>query len=219
MALTFPLPLADFWGRLPIAALALEPTDPIVTSRTRSGAVLTAQVGDMLWRGTATLAHRTEADSEFVRARLQLLRRTGGSFLVTPTQRRGPLADPRGEVLGHSAPTISRIDANRREIDLAGLPAGYVLSTGDYLSCAYGTGSNRRTFHQVQTGGCATVAGALEKIEVSPPVPSGVTASRPVVLVQPVLIARLDAKPEYGQFAPPAKVAGLALSFVQTLGG
>lgn len=216
MALTFPLPLAEFFNRLRIASLELAPTDATVTSRTRGGEVLTAQVGNVLWQGIAQLTPRPRADADAVRALLQLMRRPGASFLATPSHRAGPIADPEGAILGAAAPKIDLIDANRRDVRIKDLPAGYVLSPGDYLSFTYGSSPTRYGFHQLVQGATASGGGVASGLELTPPLPAGVSATIGVTLVKPVFKAVLAGAPGYGTISR-ASVDGMQLSFVQTL--
>lgn len=216
MALSFPLSLAEFFNRLRIASLELAPTDATVTSRTRGGEVLTAQVGNVLWQGIAQLTPHYRADADAVRALLQLMRRPGASFLATPAHRAGPIADPVGTILGAAAPKIDLIDANRRDVRIKDLPAGYVLSAGDYLSYTYGSSPTRYGFHQMVHGATANGSGVASGLEVTPPIPAGVSATIGVTLVAPVFKAVLAGAPGYGAILP-ASVDGMQLSFVQTM--
>ncbi len=75
---------------------------------------------------------------------LAVLRGAGASFLAYDVTRGAPLFDPTGAVLGAATPTIHELLAGARELRLAGLPGGYVISSGDYLGFAYGLGQCAR---------------------------------------------------------------------------
>ena len=216
MAYSFPLSLADFFDMLMIGQLELGPTDATVTSRTRGGEVLTAQVGNVVWQGIAQIVMHSHGDADALRAMLQLLRRPGGSFLATPMQRKGPILDPDGTILGAAAPEIDQIDANRRDVRIKDLPAAYALSAGDYLSYTYGSSPTRYGFHQLAQGATANGSGVASGLEVTPPIPAGASATLAITLVKPVFKAVLADAPGYGAFLP-AKVDGMQFSFVQTL--
>lgn len=218
MAVTFPVSVADFFGKLHVAALALEPTDAVQVSRTRGGEVLSADVGAVLWRGSARLTPEYYDDMDGLRALLMLIRRPGGSFMVSPPYRRGPIADPNGAILGASTPQIHSLEGNNRELRIKGLPPGYVLSAGDYLSFEYGTNPLRYAFHQIVTGAAADGSGVTGQLEVFPVLRPGVVLDTPVKLVAPEFRAVIEETPEYGRMADLA-TNEVSFSFIQTLGG
>lgn len=216
MAISFPVPLADFFGRLRIAELVLAPTDPTVISRTRGGEVLAAQIGNVLWSGSVALSRAHHGEAAAVQAMLALLRRSGGSFMASPVQRRGPLLDPEGALLGAATPQIHIVEANNRDIRIQNLPAGYTLSPGDYLSFTYGGAPLRYAFHQLVTGAIANGSGVTPVFEVTPPIRAGITLPATVKLVDPAFKAVLVSTPGYGAFHR-VFADGLSFDFVQTL--
>jgi len=90
---------------------------------------------------------------------LAVLRGAGASFMAYDVTRGAPLFDPTGAVLGAATPTIHELLAGARELRLAGLPGGYVISSGDYVGFACGLGPVRQALHRVVTGGVAGVGG------------------------------------------------------------
>lgn len=217
MALTFPLQLDQFLEGLRVRLSELEPTDNTIVSRTRGGEQLTAEVGNVLWRGSAELTDYYHADADAIRAKLAILRRAGASFFVRPTHRIGPIKDPKGLILGGAAPNLQSVSANNREIRIAGLPAGYVISPGDYLSFAYGTSPVRYAFHHVVTGGTANASGLTPLIELTPHIRPGSIVGAQISLVRPQFKAVLAAKPGYGALRP-LLTGGMGFEFIQTLG-
>lgn len=217
MALTFPLSLEQFLGPLRIQLADLEPTDNLITSRTRGGEQLTAAAGNVLWRGTAELTDYYHADADAIRAKLAILRRPGASFFLSPLHRDGPIADPEGAILGAAAPVIHSIAANNCEMRISGLPPDYVISDGDYWSSAYGSPA-RYVMHQVVTGSVANGGGLTGWIEVTPHILPGVQVGSPVTLVRPRFKAVLVAPPKYGSLRP-LFTGGMGFEFAQTLSG
>lgn len=216
MGLAFPLSLAEFFDRLRIATMGFSPSDPFVTSRTRGGELLTAQVGTILWQGSVRLLPDYHAEAAWVQAMLAYLRRTGGAFLATPGHYRGPSFDPGGVMLGTSAPQIDAFGAAADQVRLRGLPPGYVLATGDLLSFAYGPSLAQRACHQVVWGGAAAGDGKTPLLTVAPALRPGALVGAGVELVRPVIKARLSAMPGYGNLGP-LMTDGLFFDFVQAL--
>jgi hypothetical protein len=79
---------------------------------------------------------------------------------------------------------IASIDTNFRAIALSGLPAGYVITMGDYLHVDYGTPS-RRALLQAAEGATANGSGATGEFEVRPQLRPGITAGLAVTLKKP----------------------------------
>lgn len=214
MALQFPLSLDDFFAGLAIPEMTLEPTDTVITSRTRGGEVLTASIGNTLWRGEVALRPYYHGAQDAIRAKLAALRWPDASFMIGPKHRRGPILDPDGAGLDGHSPQIATINANNRELRIKGMPDGYRLSPGDYLSFTYGSPA-RHSFHQIVTGAVGT-AGSSGWIEVRPHIPRGAAPDDPVRLVNPQFKAVLDAAPGYGSIVPIV-IDGMGFSFIQTL--
>lgn len=217
MALAFPLQLNQFFDGLRIHVSEFDPTDATITTATRGGEQLTAEVGNVLWRGTAELTDYYHADADAIRAKMAILRRAGASFFVRPSHRVGPIADPAGAILGAATPTLHSVLANNRDIRITGLPADYAISAGDYLSFAYGSNPVRYAFHQAVNGATASGAGTTPVIEVTPHIRPGFSIGAAVVLVRPFFKGVLSARPGYGSIRP-LFTGGMGFEFVQTLG-
>ncbi len=182
--LTFPLPLADFWSRLPISEPRFELNEAMVHSRMGNGAVLTADLGTRLWTGSVTLGRISYAEGDEVEALLGALRQAGRSFLANDPRRVFPKLDPQGVVLGAAQPTVHSIDVSGRSLVLAGLPAGYWLSQGDYLSIAV-AGGGIAGLHRVVLGGLASATGITGDIEVAPQLSPLALTGAAVTLIRP----------------------------------
>lgn len=215
MARSFPLTLGQFAGCLPVASSTLAPADNTIQTVTRGGEVLQAAVGASLWQGDVVLAEYRTPRMDEIRATLAMLRALGGSFLVAPFHRLGPIADPRGTILGGAAPKISSIAGNSRDLTIKSLPAGYVLSAGDFLSFLYGSAPTRYGFHQVAVGATANGSG-VATVEVTPPIRPGAAADAAITLVRPVMKAVLT-DPQFGTVSL-RRSGGVSFSFAQTLG-
>jgi hypothetical protein len=123
------------------------------------------------------------ARAEQLRARLRALDGGAHFYLSNPTMLY-PQADPGGILLGTASIVIASIDANRRAITLSGLPAGYVITTGDYLHVDYGTPS-RRALIQAVEGATANGSGVTLEFEVRPHLRPGITTGLAIALKKP----------------------------------
>lgn len=182
--ISFPWALDDFFGGLRIASASFFLPDSMVSDTQGDGQIVTANLGQRLWSGSVQMVpgyYRTIAALE---ARVSIIREAGRPFFVFPPHKAFPLADPDGATLGALVPVTSAIPS-ARTLSLAGLPAGYVISAGDFLSFAYGASPVRQALHQVVAGGVASGVGALADIEVTPAIRPGVGVGVPVRLVRP----------------------------------
>lgn len=217
MALSFPLPLAQFFSNLPITEGKPYLGTAAVTSRTRGGAQLRAQIGERLWQGSARLAARYHGDADAISARLALLEEAQGSLLVSVRRQAGPgpIADPSGARLGGAEPKLHSVAANNVELRLNGLPPGYELRDGDYLSFNYGS-PVRWAFHQIVVGGIADGTGQTPLMQVVPHIRPGYVTGAAVQLVQPVFKAVLVSA-SHGNRVKLVDT-GLGFDYIQTLG-
>ncbi len=216
MALTYPLALTDFADILPVAEMSFHLPEQVVMSRTGQGEVLTADIADRLWQGRITLGRLTRAEAGRPEVLIELIRQAGRSFLIYDLHRINPRLDPTGAVLGASAVTILGLGTDARELSLAGLPAGYVLSAGDHLSFTYNSG--RYALHRiVTTSVTASGAGETPLFEVVPEVRPGATTGTAVQLKK----ARCKAVAIPGSVEEALRrntlSEGMAFDWVQTL--
>jgi hypothetical protein len=183
LAYTFPLLLTDFFEGLPITTSAPDLGEAMEYSETGGGEVMTADIGERLWRMTVTLRPGHYAEIEPIRAKLRMLRQAGRSLLVHSMPLTAPINDPDGVTLGASAVTLEAVASNNRELTLTGLPSGYQLKCGDFLSFTYGSAPVRYAFHQIISATPATVEG-LATVEVISWIQPGFTLDAPVKLIK-----------------------------------
>lgn len=181
--LSFPLQLADFWANLKIASFdALELGGGLQTQNTGGGEVIAARTGQRLWEGDVTLV--PGYDHTATEALLKVLQDPGRSFMIEAHDRPFPLRDPNGAFLGAASPVIASLPAGGRSLTVSGLPAGYVLSPGDYISFTRGTPA-RHELIQVVTGAVADGSGVTPEFEVTPGIRPGTTVSTALRLARP----------------------------------
>lgn len=187
MPLADPLPLSEFHELLGIANVSFEVQERSYLQETEQGAVITGSYGDPLWGGAVqTVALRQDRGATSSTARLNMLK-SGHKFLMFPPQQPFPQSDPQGTTLTGTV-TVVAISADRREINLTGLPANFVVTMGDFISFEH---AGRYYFFQVMTGGTAGGGGALTDIEVFPPISDAVVAPLTANMRYPYLRAAL----------------------------
>lgn len=185
MAITYPIYLSEFFGTLRILSCNLELLSSVEVSMTGNGELLQADVGSRLWFGTVLLAPEYNRASEAVRSKINLLRGPSRTFRVSPFPVCGPKYDPTGTILGAATPRINSINANNREMSLKGLPNGYKLYGGDYLSFPYLSNPTRNAFHQIIGNVTASAGGVTPEFEVTPNIRPGAALDAEVRVVNP----------------------------------
>lgn len=185
MALTFPLPLEQFFDLLPIASLYLDLPESVSVSRTRGGELLQAETGTRLWEGEVRLGLMTAAEAAAVLPLLNLLRGAGRSFMLADPARPFPRLDPAGVQLGAVPVQLAWVEPDRRDITLSGLPTGYRLSRRDLLGFAYGADPVRHALHEVVSASGTAASDGTVSIEVSPPIRPGAGTGTAVTLRRP----------------------------------
>lgn len=218
MALTYPLALATFVDTLLVARVTCDLPELVEQSRTAGGEQLMADMGERLWTGRIDLGPMMRTEVGRPETLIQVVKQ-GKTFQCYDRRRMYPLLDPTGSVLGASSVTILALGGDPREMSLAGLPVGYTLSTGDYLSFAYTSLSvTRQALHKVvDTTVVANGSGQTALFEVIPPIRPGAAAAAAVMLKKPfckaVMVAG-SASPSEGR---STWNEGLGFDWVQSL--
>ncbi|MEL7098293.1 MAG: hypothetical protein AAGM84_05635 [Pseudomonadota bacterium] len=218
MATTFPLSVGDFIERFPISSITMSVGESLVTSRTRSGEVLRADLGIRPWQGKVELGRMLPEEYRAVQPLLMVAASAAASFMVYDTQFSGPLNDPSGAILGSATPAIGAVDIGARSIRIKDLPAGYQLVRGDRIAFTYGTNPVRYSLHSVVNQiPTADGAGLTPFIELTPPPPIGPQVDDPVSLIKPSCKAVIVP----GTMTPATKdrwlAQGASFEFIQTL--
>lgn len=215
MAYTFPLTIAQFMAYLPIAEIVFHPPAQQQIIRTAGGEVFASELGPMLWQGRITLGRMVGAEARDPDVLLDLLAPAGRSFWAYDTRYPGPQMDPTGAILGSATPSIHTLVSNNREMRLQGLPSGYVLKRGDYLSFDYG---GRRALHRVASTSVTTAGtGITPNFEVSPMIRPGAVVGAAVTLVKASCKARLIPGQTDKGAMKSTITDGMSFQFIQTL--
>lgn len=217
MALTFPLALNDFFQNLNVRQTTPDLSIGTLSSQTAGGAVIIDSVAERLWRFDVQLASVAKSEGQAMRAKLRLLQEPGASFLVYAKESPHPAADPGGALLAGFAPVLAGIASNNREISLAGLPGGYVISDGDFLGFQYGANPTRYAYHQVVVGAVASPGGAVTLSDVIPHIRPGAVLGAAVSLSKPVFKAVIVPKSVTPGASHSRHVDGVNFSLTQTL--
>ncbi len=174
-ALTSPLDLATFFSNIAHVDWTLDFDDVSTAVETRGGKPIKISNGDPLWFGTFTVKPLLHQYVDTVLAKIRLLKRPDMRFMIRTPYRLGTIADPSGASWVGFTPNVTSVEANKREINLNGLPANAVISEGDYVSYNFNS-PVQRGFHQVVTGKVANGSGVATLVEVNPPIHEGFTS-------------------------------------------
>ena len=179
MALSFPYPLAFFCDLLRVNRVRLRLQRNDEQSGSGDGRFWSAELARPLWTAEASLATRPETEARELEAKIDGLDGMHGTFLFSDPAYKGPAS---GVTSGLGAVTILGISADRGGISLSGLPAGYVVTAGDFLSIVHGT---YVYFGRFAEGGTAGVGGNLAVRAIRPFLPLTVQTGAAVELVLP----------------------------------
>lgn len=218
MGIIFPLNLSEFFEPLGKVSAVLSLDDPRTQSRSRGGEIITMDGADPLWFGSVELQVDYTSGHREAEARIDVLKQSGASFLVTDGRQRGPASDPDGVIIGAASPQISAVASTRYEIDISGLPANFQLRIGDLFSYTHGSGTTRYQLHRIIRSATADGSGNISGLDVFPEIRPGVTGGTALTFVDPVC----EAVMRPGSFSPgvhrPVLSQGHSFEFVQFIG-
>lgn len=163
--------LADFPGWTP--QFELQYRDEL--SGKADGTIIVKDLGPALWVLAAQSHQLRSSKLRYWKARLASLDNGIGRFYGYDLAGCWPAAYPGGSwptgggFDGVSATVDDLDDADARKIALGGLPAGFKVSVGDYLSIPTRTG-----LHQAMEAVTANVSGVTSAFEVRPPIRANV---------------------------------------------
>lgn len=198
MALSFPYAL-DFLSNCLTAEripLTLQRNDEL--SGGGDGRFWAAQMSRPLWSASFEVYSTTPAHAREINAKVYGLDGSQKTFLWCDHYYTGPTEGATG--LG--SVTMSGIAADRGRIAFSGLPAGFTLRTGDYLSIAYST--DRVYFGTMCEDATANGSGVTPSRDVRPHIPLGISTGATVELVRPYFKAIIPP----GGFTPFANFRG-----------
>jgi hypothetical protein len=146
-----------------------------------SGRILVKDMGSPLWTLRAITKVMSPNNLDLWRAKLTSLENGLQTFKGYPLSRSYPILYPHGSwptgVAFSGACQLASIAADRKTITLSGLPAGFKLSVGDYVSIS-------GDLHQVMEPATAA-SGTTGAFEVRPHIWPGVTAPKAATVKHP----------------------------------
>lgn len=155
-------------------------------SRTPAG-VVAKDLGPSLWRADFETYVLPLSDAEGLHANFLTLGGALRTFYAAPMQKRRPAAWS-GEAL--TGVTINAIRSDNAALRLTGLPAGFVLTAGDYVSIETAIGG--RELIKLATGGTVSGTGLSPWVEVVPHLRPSVAVGDAATLIDPLVEMRLD---------------------------
>lgn len=184
MALTFPISLANLVDLLKIESVTWNLKHQQEHSGLGTGEGLSHDLGPPLWEADVTCGQFYHAEVEKWRARFNTLDGSNNSFMLYNPAAKFPETDPNGTLLSGSSVTILTVGSNRKEMALAGLPAGFVVPWGAYAQIVGGT-PQRVALVQFAESKTATGAGNTSAIELRPHLRPWISAGMAVTLIKP----------------------------------
>lgn len=129
----------------------------------RGGQMRVRQLGPDLWTGrfSSNQMRPRETMARQLKAIVGEILARRSTFYAWDPQGQFPKADPTGSKMTAPAANvqINSVNADFVRMSLKGLPANYVLTFGDYISFAYGSGA--RAFHMIVPPTSTVAADAL----------------------------------------------------------
>lgn len=145
-------------------------------ARSLDGRLWSRAMGPPVWTCAYTTPPMPNADAGRLEARLQRCLTDGEVFEGYDHRRIGPASNPNPGLAGV---TIGGIATGNRKLRLDGLPAGFVLSDGDYIAWDHPVG---RVLHRIAEDIAADGTGSTDLIDISPAIIPGAVAGATVRL-------------------------------------
>lgn len=216
MALTFPLPLDEFFDGLPIGGGVVDLDEAMEMSENGKGEILTSTMGNRLWKADFEIRSCSYREAEAIKAKLDTLRYPARSLFVRPSPDIGPANDPDGSILGALTVTIANVAGNNRDVLVGPLPAGFVIKSGDYLSYEYGANPIRYALHQIVSDGVVGIDGFVLLETSSFIQPGWVAFNTAIRLIRPFFKAVLVPGSVNPGRKSQQRVEGMSFSVIQT---
>jgi hypothetical protein len=160
-------------------------------SRTAGGKTYVKDLGAPLWHLAAQSKILSPNNLDIWRGRLKALENGLFTFYGYPMSRCYPIAYPNGAWptgggFSGTSGVLTTINVNRKGIVVSSLPAGFVVSIGDYLQI--GT----TDLHQVVEAAVANGSGVTPQFEVRPFIWPAVVTSTAVSVLKPHCLMAVD---------------------------
>jgi hypothetical protein len=153
-------------------------------SRQAGGNPRVADIGPEVWMAKIGCGVLNNDAAESAAALIDQMRGSLDTFYVWNPRRQYPRLDPAGTILGASTVTIYALGGDNKSIRLTGLPVGYQIKRGDFLSWDQGSPAHR-CLHRFVADGTADGSGILPSTEVAPHIRAGASTTLAVSLKRP----------------------------------
>lgn len=184
MTITYPLPALDFWERLRFGGRPeFVPQLGKSQSADAGGNVFGSFRGRPKWGVSVSVEGGRHDANAITAADLGQFDMRDGTFLAYDIKRPFPAADFGGVRLGTASVQVKSKGSNNRSIALKGLPVGYVISKGDWLSILYA--STRRFLFKALESAVANGSGETVEFEIQPFLPKLIAVNDAVTLKKP----------------------------------
>lgn len=212
MAISYPLSLSQFWELCHFQEYAWDLMRFEASHQRKDGKIIATRNGTPKWGGSGALRPEAHIQKSLkLSAQFGKLRGSIGTFLAYDMRRPYPLLDPLGTLLTGFSPVLYDISVDRDRIRLAGLPNGYTISTGDYISIPHDG-----TFVLVRAmDDSVAISGTTPLFYVEDFIPLPVNDGGAVNLIKPVCVCRLQPGGPKGVANDAGTAAGHQLSWIQ----
>lgn len=130
-----------------------------------SGAIITKDLGPSIWSAEIeTKAHERRLVTR-IQSLFHALHGGTNTFKCYSRSIQGPLADPKGLILGAATPRINSAPS-ATSVTISGLTAGYVINAGDRFS--YPGITSGIGYHEFLEGGTANGSGLTGTLTIAP---------------------------------------------------
>lgn len=182
MAITYPY---DILAGFPGTTLRFELQYLQEMSPLRGGCQVVADLGPALWVMDVKSKVMRPSELKAWKARLAALENGGQQLIGHDMTACFPIAYPNGSwptgVAFDGVATLETV-TNNKTVTLSGLPEGFKVSTGDYISFGYGSA---RALHQAMEDAVADEFGVSSAFEVRPYIRPGYVLDVDVALTRP----------------------------------
>lgn len=183
----------------------------------RGGRQVVADLGPALWAMDVKSKALRPSELKAWKARLAALENGGQQLIGYDMTACYPIAYPRGSwPTGDAFDGIASLKSvtNNKTATIGGLPEGYKLSTGDYISFDYGT---TRALHQVMEDAVADEYGVSSVFEVRPYIRLGYVLDVDVDLTKPHAVMLVVPGSVSAPLAEDTGRGTISFSAIQTL--
>lgn len=160
-----------------------------------TGHDIQSELADPKWTARMAMRPHQNLNARKIAARARKLDGSALTFMVYDPSNPYPYADPKGLILGGATVQVNSIGVNNTSLSLKGLPAAYVITTGDKGQISYGDNVFFFEFSEDMT---ANGSGVTAAIEIWPHVDVGILVNQTVILKKPA--CKMSIMP--GEFNP-----------------